>query len=47
MSLLKAALRKLSKDEVNNLLLDYHNRFDTTLTRMSTDLSDLRQDLQI
>ena len=35
----------LSKDEVINLLLDYQNKFETTLTRMNTDLSGLRQDL--
>ena len=44
MSLSEATLRKLSKDEVINMLLDYQNKFDTTLTRMNTDLSDLRQD---
>ena len=45
MSLSEATLRKLSKDEVINLLLDYQNKFDTILTRMNTDLPDLRQDL--
>ena len=40
MSLSEATLRKLSKDDVINLLLDYQNKFDITLTRMKTDLSD-------
>ena len=38
MSLSEAILKKLSKDEVINLLLDYQNKFETTLTRMNTDL---------
>ena len=45
MSLSEATLKKLSKDEVIYLLLDYQNKFETTLTRMNTDLSGLRQDL--
>ena len=45
MSLSEATLKKLSKNEVINLLLDYQNKFETTLTRMNTDLSSLRQDL--
>ena len=45
MSFSEATLKKLSKDEVINLLLDYQNKFETTLTRMNTDLSGLRQDL--
>ena len=45
MSLSEAALKKHSKDEVINLLLDYQNKFETTLTRMNTDLLGLRQDL--
>ena len=44
MSLSEAKLRELSKDEIINLLLDYQNKFDTTLTRMNTDLSDVTQD---
>ena len=42
MSLSETTLRKLSKDRVINLLLDYQNKFETTLTRMNTDLSGLR-----
>ena len=45
MSLSEAILKKLSKDEVINLLLDYQNKFETTLTRMNTDLLGLRKDL--
>ena len=45
MSLSEATLKKLSKDEVIYLLLDYQNKFETTLTRTNTDLSGLRQDL--
>ena len=45
MSLSEATLKKLSKDRVINPLLDYQNKFNTTLIRMNTDLSDLRQDL--
>ena len=35
MSLSEATLKKLSKDEVINLLLDYQNKFETTLARMN------------
>ena len=42
MSLSEATLRKPSKDEVINLLLDYDNKFETTLTRMNIDLLGLR-----
>ena len=42
-SLLEAALRKLSKDEV--IVVKLSNKFHATLTRMNTDLSDSRQDL--
>ena len=41
MSLLEAILRKLSKDEVINLLLHYQIKFNKTLTRMTEDRSDL------
>ena len=40
MSLSEATLKKFSKYETINLLLDCHNKFDTNLTRMNTDLSD-------
>ena len=45
MSLSEATLMKLSKDKVINLLLDFQKKFETTLTRMNTDLSGLSQDL--
>ena len=45
MSLSEATLKKLSKNEVISLLLDYQNKFETTLNRMNTDLSGLRQNL--
>ena len=41
MSLSEATLKKLSKYEAINLLLDCQNKFDTNLTRTNTDLSDL------
>lgn len=40
----EASLSKLSKVEVNKLLLDYQSKFDETLIRRITDLSDLGQD---
>ena len=45
MSLSEVTLRKFSKDEVSNLLLDYQNNFHITLTRINTDISDLQQRL--
>ena len=45
MSLSEATLREPSKDKAINLLLNYQNKFETTLTRMNTDLSCLRYDL--
>ena len=45
MSLSEATLKKLLKDEILNLLLDYQNKFEIILTRMNADLSGLRQDL--
>ena len=38
---LSSYTRKLSKDEVIDLLPDYQNKFVTTLTRIKIDLSDL------
>ena len=40
----EATLRKLSKDEIIILLLNFQNKFNTTLTRINTELSDLRRD---
>ena len=39
MSLSEATITKLSKGEVINLLLDYHNKFDTTLEFLGTQFS--------
>ena len=40
---LRNFIEKAFKDEVINLLLDYQNKFSRILTRMNTDLSDLRE----
>ena len=42
---LSSYIKKISKDEVINLLLDYQNKFEMTLTRINTNLLGLRQDL--
>ena len=44
MALSEATLKKLSKDEVINLILDYQSKFDFTLARISNELSDLKKD---
>ena len=44
MALSEATLKKLSKDEVINLVLDYQSKFDFTLARISNELSDLKKD---
>ena len=41
MSLSEAALRKLTKDEVIALILEYQEKFDNTLSNISKDLSEL------
>lgn len=43
MSLSEVTLRKFSKDEISNLLLDYQNNFH--ITRINTVISDLQQHL--
>ena len=43
MALSKAALKKLSKDEIINVALDYQSKFDFTLAGISKELSDFRQ----
>ena len=43
MSLSEPALKKLSKDEVIALALEYENKFDSTLTNINKKISDLRQ----
>ena len=43
MALSEAALKK-SKDKIINLALDYHSKFDSTLSGISNELSDLKKD---
>ena len=43
MSLSETVLKKLSKDEVIALALDYQKNFDSTLTNINKEISDLRQ----
>ena len=38
------ALRKLTKDELVNLSLEYQNKFTSTLARTESDISNLRTD---
>ena len=44
MALSEAALKKLSKDEIFSLTLDYQNRFDFTLASIRNQLFDLKKD---
>ena len=46
MALSEAALKKLSKDEIASLALDYQNKFDSTLTSIRNELSDLKKDFE-
>ena len=46
MALSKAALKKLSKDEIVSLALDHQNKFDSTLTSIRNELSDLKKDFE-
>ena len=46
MSLPKSALKKLSKDEVIALVLEYQNKFDSTLTNTNKEILDLRQNYE-
>ena len=46
MALSETALKKLSKDEIINLALDYQSKFDSTLAGMRNELSDLKQDFE-
>ena len=46
MSLSESALKKLSKDEVIALTLEYQNMFDSTLTNINKEISDLRQNYE-
>ena len=44
MSLSEAALRKLKKDEVIALTLEYQAKFDNTLSNINKELSELRNE---
>ena len=46
MSLSEAALRKLTKDEVIALTLEYQSKFDNTLSNINRELSELRNDFK-
>ena len=46
MALSEAALKKLSKDEIINLALDYQSKFDSTLAGIWNELSDLKKDFE-
>ena len=46
MSLSESTLKKLSKDEVTALVLEYQNKFDSTLTNINKETSDLRQNYE-
>ena len=43
MSLSKSALKKLFKDKVIALALEYQNKFDSILTKINKELSNFRQ----
>ena len=45
-SLSETALRKLTKDEVIALTLEYQAKFDNTLSNINRDLSELRNDFK-
>ena len=46
MSLFEAALRKLTKDEVIALTLEYQAKFDNTLSNINKELNKLRNDFK-
>ena len=46
MSHSKVELRKLTKDEVIALTLEYRTKFDNTLSNTDTELSQLRNDFK-
>ena len=43
MALSKAALKKLSKDKITNLALDYQSKFNSTLAGIRNELSELKK----
>ena len=46
MWLSKSALKKLSKDEVIALALEYQNKFDSTLTNINKEITDRMQNYE-
>ena len=46
MALSGPALKKLHKDEIINLALDYQSKFDSTLAGIRNELSDLKNDFE-
>ena len=46
MALPESALKKLHKDEIINLALDYQSKFDSTLAGITNELSDLKKDFE-
>ena len=46
MSQSEFALKKLSKDEVIALVLEYQSKFDSTLTNKNKEISDLRKNYE-
>ena len=43
MSLSESALRKIPKDKLITVALEYQNKFDSTLGNMNKEISNLRQ----
>ena len=46
MAFSESALKKLHKDEIISLALDYQSKFDTTLAVIRNELSDLKKDFE-
>ena len=46
MALSESALKKLHKDEIIDLALDYQNKFDSMLAGTRNELSDLKKDFE-
>ena len=45
MALLEAALKKLAKEEISQLTLDYHNDFDQDLESIKKDLFEFTENV--
>ena len=46
MTLPEKALRKLTKDELDNLSLEYRSKFNSTLANIDKDMGELRNDFK-